>query len=284
MSMFFGILGIIGFITFLAVLIVAAILKKSKRTGVIGAAICFVLFIMGIAMHSPGPDTVGLPACCIASEVPMVDHSPDETIPPLSAEPVLPPIEQPPDTLATPLPPEPGPAGEPIIRVLAARVIRVTNGDTVRVRLETGEEERVRFIGVDAPESTRQVEPFGQEAAAFTKARLEGKPVYLELDIAERDRFGRILAYVWLSMPDHDGEPEVRAKMFNAKLLAEGYAEVMTIPPNVKYADLFVKLHQEARHAGKGLWGRATEPVVLHNLTKMVLMKKGYSCMDRLRR
>jgi micrococcal nuclease len=133
----------------------------------------------------------------------------------------------------------------------------VVDGDTVHVRLENGKKEKVRFIGVDTPESTREVEPYGKEAAGYTEKRLDGKTVYLELDVAERDKYGRLLAYIWLSPPENGGEAEVRAKMFNAELLLEGYAQAMTVPPNVKYADLFAKLQREARDAGKGLWGVA---------------------------
>lgn len=136
----------------------------------------------------------------------------------------------------------------------------VVDGDTVHVRLESGKEEKVRFVGVDTPESTREVEPYGKEAAAYTEKRLNGRTVYLELDVGERDKYGRLLAYVWLSLPETDGEAEVRAKMFNAELLLEGYAQVMTVPPNVKYADLFVKFRREARERSAGLGVRRQSP------------------------
>ncbi len=148
---------------------------------------------------------------------------------------------------------QPEDLNESAVKTLPARVTGVVDGDTVHVRLENGKEEKVRFIGVDTPESTREVEPYGKEAAAYTKKRLDGRTVYLELDVGERDKYGRLLAYVWLSPPKSDGEAEVRAKMFNAELLLEGYAQVMTVPPNVKYADLFAKLQREAREAEKGL-------------------------------
>lgn len=141
--------------------------------------------------------------------------------------------------------------------LLAATVTYVVDGDTVHVILAGGREEKVRFIGVDTPESTKEIEPYGKEAAAYTKSRLEGRRVWLEKDVAERDKYGRLLAYVWLSPPENDGEAEVRAKMFNAELLLNGYAQVMTVPPNVKYADLFAELQREAREAQKGLWWSA---------------------------
>jgi micrococcal nuclease len=151
------------------------------------------------------------------------------------------------------------PAEDPAPDLLPATVTYVVDGDTVHVTLAGGKEEKVRFIGVNTPESTKEIEPYGKEASAYTKTRLDGRKVWLEPDVEERDRYGRLLAYIWLEQPANDSEAEVRAKMFNAELLLEGYAQVMTVPPNVKYADLFIKLQREAREAGKGLWGPAGE-------------------------
>ncbi|MBS3986232.1 MAG: thermonuclease family protein [Selenomonadales bacterium] len=146
------------------------------------------------------------------------------------------------------------------IRTSAVQVTSITDGDTIRVRLSSGQEERVRLIGVDTPESTTEIEPFGKEAAAFTRQQLEGKTVHLELDVSERDRFGRLLAYIWLEQPTSDTVAEVRAKMFNARLLLEGFARIMTIAPNVKYSEMFVTLEREARNANKGLWAATAPP------------------------
>jgi len=134
-------------------------------------------------------------------------------------------------------------------------VTKAVDGDTVHVRLKSGKEEKVRFIGVDTPESTMQVEPYGKEAAAYTKSKLLNKDVWLELDVQERDKYGRLLAYVWLSPPTKESPEEIRTNMFNAVLLLEGYAQVMTVPPNVKYAEYFRKYQQEAREKNAGLWG-----------------------------
>lgn len=144
--------------------------------------------------------------------------------------------------------------------MIPATVTYVVDGDTVHVALANGWEEKVRFIGVNTPESTREIQPYGKEASAYTKSRLNGRKIWLEKDIGERDKYGRLLAYIWLSLPKNDSAAEVRAKMFNAELLLNGYAQIMTIPPNVKYASLFIKLQQEAREAGKGLWGILTAP------------------------
>lgn len=140
-----------------------------------------------------------------------------------------------------------------------ALVVRAIDGDTIEVKHLAGPElpaTKVRLIGVNTPESTTRVEPYGKEAAAFTKRQLEGKTVWLEKDLSETDRYGRALRYVWLAEPPSNPTfDDARKSMFNAKLVAEGYAQVATFPPDVKYADLFVQLQREAREADKGLWG-----------------------------
>lgn len=131
----------------------------------------------------------------------------------------------------------------------------MVDGDTAHVRLIRGVTEKVRFIGVDTPESTTRQEPYGSQASAFTKKRLAGATVYLEYDLDLRDRYGRLLAYVWLRPPRDGGAADVRSGMFNAVLLADGYAQVATYPPNVRYVDVFRVIEREARAAGRGLWG-----------------------------
>jgi micrococcal nuclease len=127
-----------------------------------------------------------------------------------------------------------------------AKVQRVVDGDTF-VASVNGRRERVRIIGVDTPESVdpnRPDEPFGEEASNFAKHYLNGQTVHMAGDVEPRDRYGRMLAYVWLA----DGT------FWNALLAAEGYAQQLTIPPNVTYADLFRRLVSEARRENRGLW------------------------------
>ncbi len=141
--------------------------------------------------------------------------------------------------------------------LIKAYVTKVADGDTIKVEA-FGKTHTVRLIGVNTPETkhpTKGVEPYGPEAKKFTTKRLTGKIVWLELDVEERDKYNRLLAYVWLEKPVKFSEEEIRTKMFNAILLLEGYAQVMTIPPNVKYADHFVKFQREAFEKRKGLWG-----------------------------
>ncbi len=144
---------------------------------------------------------------------------------------------------------------KPIAGLHAARVVRVVDGDTA-VFSVGGRQEKTRFIGVDTPESTIEHEPYGEEASAYTKRVLKpGRLVYLEHDAELRDRYGRLLAYVWLAAPTNRSDASLRSKQFNAKLLLDGYAQQMTIQPNSRYADSYTLYVREARNADRGLWG-----------------------------
>ena len=157
-------------------------------------------------------------------------------------------------------------------------VQKVFDGDTVLL----SDGEKVRFIGIDCPEAYESEKLFrdarrtqrdasliqaqGRKAKAVAARLVEGKRIILELDLEKRDRYGRLLAYVFiplnqpsspevpesdLYMVDKDGVPCI---FLNASLLVMGYAVPMTIPPNTRYADLFKTLHLKAREQKKGLW------------------------------
>jgi micrococcal nuclease len=133
---------------------------------------------------------------------------------------------------------------------LAGMVVRVVDGDTVHVRL-ADRVEKVRYIGIDTPETnhpTRGEEPGGREATEVNGRLVGDRAVRLEPDVQLRDRHGRLLAYVWVRRAD-GGE-----LMVNAELVRLGYAQVMTVPPNVRHAELFRKLAIEARESHRGLW------------------------------
>lgn len=130
---------------------------------------------------------------------------------------------------------------------LRGRVVRVVDGDTILVQVD-GRIERVRYLGVNTPElhhPARGEEPGGREAWAVNRELVAGRTVRLELDLQTRDRYGRLLAYVW-----------VGPLMVNAELVRRGYAQVMTVPPNLRYQELLRRLQREAREAGRGLWAR----------------------------
>jgi len=135
-------------------------------------------------------------------------------------------------------------------------VARAVDGDTLK--LSNGD--RVRLIGVDTPEchyseklvrdarrsgkDIKAIQELGKIASDFTKGLVSGKRVRLEYDVEKRDRYGRLLAYAYLD----DGT------FVNARIIDEGYGQIMTIPPNVRYADKFLALEREARKNGKGFW------------------------------
>lgn len=138
-------------------------------------------------------------------------------------------------------------------QVKQGRVVRVVDGDTAHIVID-GVKEKVRFIGIDTPESTREREPYGAEASAYAKQLLNDRTVWIETDAELRDRYGRLLAYVWLERPESGAEAEVRAKQYNARAIADGYAQIYTFPPNVRYAEVYLDLQREAREANRGLW------------------------------
>ncbi|GAV23565.1 thermonuclease family protein [Carboxydothermus pertinax] len=143
---------------------------------------------------------------------------------------------------------------------IQAKIVKVIDGDTIKVRFSSGKKVNIRLIGVNTPELSHpelgiKEQPYGKEAYKYTKKVLyPGRRVFLEYDVGKQDKYGRDLAYVWLEKPEKVSEGEIRAKMFNAWLLLEGYAQVMTVPPNVKYSKLFVKFQKEARENSRGLW------------------------------
>lgn len=130
------------------------------------------------------------------------------------------------------------------------KVIRVVDGDTFVIKMD-GSETKVRLTGVDAPESVapeysgKENTQEGKKAAEYLQKLIDGKNVYLEYDLDNYDQYGRVLAYVYLSD---------QQTMVQKKLLEDGYAQVMTVPPNVKYSEEFTALQRRARENGKGLW------------------------------
>jgi len=127
-----------------------------------------------------------------------------------------------------------------------AQVTRVIDGDTIEVKLEVGTA-KVRYIGIDTPETHGGVEHYGKEATNYNKALVRNKTVWLEIGEEARDKYDRLLAYIYLD--------PAQKSMVNAILVAQGFAEVMTIEPNDKHADLFEDLVRDAKQDNRGMWG-----------------------------
>jgi micrococcal nuclease len=135
-------------------------------------------------------------------------------------------------------------------------VERAVDGDTLKL----GNGERVRLIGIDTPEmhesaklyrdskksgqDVKVIQALGKRSYNFTRDLVEGKRVRLEFDVEKRDKYKRVLAYVYLK----DGT------FVNAEIVKQGYASLMTYPPNVKYVDTFKELYKQARENNRGLW------------------------------
>jgi micrococcal nuclease len=143
-----------------------------------------------------------------------------------------------------------------------ATVRRVVDGDTIDVAItgriegpgagltQVGHVYRVRLLGIDTPETVKPDTPvqcYGHQASAATAALLQGRSVRLVKDVEETDQYDRLLRYVYIG-----------GEIANARLVANGYAYVLTYPPNVRHAELFVSLARQAREAGLGLWASDT--------------------------
>ena len=134
-------------------------------------------------------------------------------------------------------------------RGAAASVVHVVDGDTLDVELD-GRDERVRLLGIDTPETVKPNHPvdcFGPEASARTKALLPpGTAVVLQRDAEPRDRYGRLLVYLWRRA---DG------LFVNGSLVDDGYADTLSIEPNTAHRGDLAARRDAARRAGRGRWG-----------------------------
>jgi micrococcal nuclease len=126
-------------------------------------------------------------------------------------------------------------------------VLEVIDGDTIRAKVN-GKEEKIRFLLIDTPEINHskidESQPFALDAKKFTKQMLQNGKVEIELDVNERDKYGRILAYVY-----------VNDQSVQEELLKRGLARVAYIfPPNTKYVDRFQQIQKEAQAKEAGIW------------------------------
>lgn len=138
------------------------------------------------------------------------------------------------------------PSGAQASERVSGRVMRAVDGDTLEVRLDDGDVETVRLIGVDTPETVKPDTPvqcFGPRASAFEHRFSEGKRVRLVVGVEPRDVYGRLLAYAWIGH-----------RFLEVELLRRGLARTLTFHPNDRFAPRFEKLERAAAKRGKGLW------------------------------
>ncbi|MDQ0885928.1 micrococcal nuclease [Paenibacillus sp. V4I9] len=135
-------------------------------------------------------------------------------------------------------------------KLISAKILKVVDGDTMKVSFNEGgkvKEETIRLLLVDTPESVdpeKPVQPFALDASKYAKDTLSDKDVKLEIDVSERDKYGRLLCYLYIG-----------DKMFNEMLLENGYARVAYVyPPNVKYVDKFREIQKTAQQKGVNIW------------------------------
>ena len=152
------------------------------------------------------------------------------------------------------------PLSPPLNAQQKTTVTRIIDGDTIQA-LYGGVEKRIRLIGIDTPESRvnrkakkdanmsehdlKTIIEMGKKAKAYVDGLVKrGDLITIEFDVQERDKYGRLLGYVYLS----------NGKMLNEEIVKSGYANVMTIPPNIKYKDRLLEAYQEAEEDKRGLW------------------------------
>lgn len=146
--------------------------------------------------------------------------------------------------------------------IIARTPVVVTNvhdGDTVSIKIKSFlgiaiSVEKVRLIGIDAPEIKQ--EPWGRKAKKHLKKLISESDgsVYLEYDLDRRDKYGRLLAYLW----------DKKGRMINEKMIEDGYAAVFIVPPNVKYVKRFMEAQQTARQKMSGMWGKGGPPTKIY--------------------
>lgn len=137
---------------------------------------------------------------------------------------------------------------------LVAYVSRVVDGDTIYAMIGN-RMEAIRYIGINTPETHHPrlgAQPGGQAATEVNRQLVDGQWVQLTFDVQQRDKYGRLLAYVWIN-----------GQMVNAHMVHSGYAQASAYPPNVRYQDYFSQLERGAREGQRGLWGdAAAEPIL----------------------
>ncbi len=219
------------------------------------SAVAFLYPLLGLcALRPPAPAAPQPTATVPATAVPRPTASPTATGTPSptpmptkrpteSPAPTSPPTETP---SPTPTASEtPSPTGSPRIEVPVARVI---DGDTIKVVID-GSEYSVRYIGIDAPQlqdRNRAGEWLALESLNANRAMVEGRTVGLESDATDQDEYGRLRRHVWV------GE-----QLVTAELVRLGLARVVSEPPDIRYDALLRTAEEEARLAGRGLWGAA---------------------------
>jgi micrococcal nuclease len=179
---------------------------------------------------------------------------------------------------------------------LVATVREVIDGDTIVL----SDSRKVRYLGINAPEHGQ---PYAREATGLNRRLVSGLPVRLEFDQLREDRYGRLLAYVYMTKCEVRGSMCGQEEMVNEQLVAEGWAHIFSMPPNTRYAERFLQVQERAKAAKKGIWktvrgplkitrieprgdsqegeGALPEFIRIANISDQVVDVGGYSIADR---
>ena len=134
-----------------------------------------------------------------------------------------------------------------------AYVTKIIDGDTIGVTID-GKYYKVRFIGINCPEYTKEIEPYGKEATEYTNEKLYNKTIYLQKDVTDTDDYDRLLRYIWLDKVDEINEETVKKSLFNYDLVVNGLAQSNYYKPNVTLQDYLEQAEIYARRHNIGMW------------------------------
>lgn len=134
-----------------------------------------------------------------------------------------------------------------------AYVTKIIDGDTIGVTID-GKYYKVRFIGINCPEYTKEIEPYGKEATEYTNEKLYNKTIYLQKDVTDTDDYDRLLRYIWLEKVDEINEETVKKSLFNYELVVNGLANSNYYKPNITLQDYLEQAEIYAKRHKIGMW------------------------------
>ena len=220
--------------------------KRLSRRSIIGTVVAVIVGLAAIGSIQPAEP--GSPVSVLTTATPAVST-------PLAVSKTVAPTDQATST--------PEPTFGPIHQTTKAKVVRVVDGDTIVVAFG-GKQYKVRYIGMDSPETVDPNSPvqwMGSQATAANTALVGGATVFLEKDVSEVDRYDRLLRYVWLA----DGATWT---LVNLELVRQGVASAKSYPPDTAYDELYQAAEGDARSVAVGLWGPTPAPVIAKATSK----------------
>ncbi len=139
------------------------------------------------------------------------------------------------------------------IELQEAYVTKVIDGDTIGVTID-GKYYKVRFVGINCPEYTKEIEPYGKEATEYTNEKLFNKTIYLQKDITDKDNYDRLLRYIWLDKVDTINEETIKSSLFNYELVINGLAHSNYYKPNITLQNYLEEAENYAKQNKIGMW------------------------------